>query len=73
MSFQALVQGDHVEHWLNGAKILEYEAGSPALTQAVAKTKFKDIPGYGTKFPSRLLLQDHGAEVWFRNLKIRRL
>jgi len=68
-----LVQGDHVEHWLNGAKILEYECGSPALAQAVAKTKFKDIPVYGTKFPSRLLLQDHGAEVWFRNLKIRRL
>jgi 3-keto-disaccharide hydrolase len=68
-----LVQGKHVEHWLNGAKIVEYELGSPALLEAVSKSKYKDIPNFGTKFNTRLLLQDHGDEVWFRNLRIRPL
>lgn len=68
-----LVQGKHVEHWLNGAKIVEYELDTPALFAAIAKSKFKDVPGFGTKFKARILLQDHGDEVWFRNLKIREL
>jgi len=68
-----LVQGKHVEHWLNGAKVVEYELASPALLEAVAKSKYKDIPNFGTKFKTRLLLQDHGDEVWFRNLRIRPL
>lgn len=66
-----LVQGKHVEHWLNGAKIVEYELESPALFAAIAKSKYAPIPGFGTKFNTRLLLQDHGDEVWFRNLKIK--
>jgi 3-keto-disaccharide hydrolase len=68
-----LVQGMHVEHWLNGAKVVQYELESPALFEAIAKSKYKDIPGFGTKFKTRILLQDHGDEVWFRNLKIRQL
>jgi hypothetical protein len=68
-----LVQGKHVEHWLNGAKILEYELESPALFKAIADSKFKDVPDFGTKFRTRILLQDHGDAVWFRNLKIREL
>ncbi len=68
-----LVQGMRVEHWLNGAKVVEYELGSPALKQAIAASKYKDVPRFGTKFSTRILIQDHGDEVWFRNLKIRRL
>jgi 3-keto-disaccharide hydrolase len=68
-----LVQGMHVEHWLNGARIVQYELESPALLEAVAKSKYKDIPRFGTKFKTRILLQDHGDEVWFRNLRIRPL
>lgn len=68
-----LVQGKHVEHWLNGAKIVEYELESRALFDAVAKSKYKDVPGFGTKFKTRILLQDHGDEVWFRNMRIRPL
>jgi hypothetical protein len=68
-----LVQGKHVEHWLNGARIVQYELESPALFEAVAKSKYKDIPRFGTKFKTRILLQDHGDEVWFRNLRIRPL
>ena len=65
-----LVKGNHVEHWLNGSKVLEYELGSPELKAAIAKSKFKDVAGFGTKIDGRILLQDHGDEVWYRNLRI---
>jgi hypothetical protein len=66
-----LVQGNHVEHWLNGTKVLDYEAGSDAIKAAVAESKFKDVAGFGDRVKGHLLLQDHESEVWFRNLKIR--
>lgn len=68
-----LVRGNHVEHWLNGRRILEYQLGSPRVLAAVAKSKFKHIAGFGTKIRGHILLQDHGDEVWFRNLRIRDL
>ncbi len=68
-----VVQGKHVEHWLNGTKIVEYDLGSQALLEAISKSKYKDVPGYGAKTRTRILFQDHGDEVRFRNLKIRTL
>jgi len=68
-----IVKGNHIEHWLNGAKILSYDLGSPELLQAIAKSKYKNVPGIGLKTKTRLLLQDHGDEIQFRNLKIREL
>ena len=68
-----LVTGNHVEHWLNGVKIIEYELGSPALKAATAKSKFKDVAGWPDKLKGHILLQDHGDEVAFFNIKIREL
>lgn len=68
-----LVQGNHVEHWLNGVKVLEFECGSEAIKAAVAESKFKNVSGFGTRVKGHLLLQDHHSQVWFRNLKIRDL
>jgi Domain of Unknown Function (DUF1080) len=68
-----IVQGDHVEHWLNGSKVVEYELGSPRLKALIAESKYKNIPGFGEVRKGHILLQDHGHEVWFRNIKIRAL
>jgi hypothetical protein len=68
-----LVRGNHVEHWLNGIKVLEYELGSPEVKAALQKSKFKDEPGFGDKIKGRIMLTDHGDEAWFRNLRIREL
>lgn len=66
-----VVRGNQAEHWLNGALTIRYELGSPEVLAAVANSKFKDVRAFGTKVRGHLLLQDHGGEIWFRNLKIR--
>ncbi len=66
-----VVKGNHVEHWLNGEKVLEYECGSPELLEQSAKTKFKKWPDFGKKFKGHILLTDHKDPCWFRNIKIR--
>jgi hypothetical protein len=68
-----VVNGKRVEHWLNGTRIVAYDLGSPALIDAIARSKYKDVSGFGVKTRTRILLQDHGDEVRFRNLKIRAL
>ena len=68
-----LVRGSHVEHWLNGTKVLEYELGSDAVKAALAASKFKNAPGFGTKIKGHIMLTDHQDECWFRNIKIRAL
>jgi hypothetical protein len=70
---RVLVQGNHVEHWLNGAKVLAYELGSEEVKAAVAKSKFRNVKDFGTKIKGHILLTDHHDEASFRNLKIREL
>ena len=68
-----VVDGNHVEHWLNGRKVAECELGSPALQGIIASSKYKYYPGVGVKRATAIALQDHGAEVAYRNLKLREL
>jgi hypothetical protein len=65
-----VVDGPHVEHWLNGKKILEYELWSDDWKELVAGSKFKDMPDYGMNKSGHIALQDHGDLVSFRNITI---
>lgn len=72
-SVRILVKGHHVEHWLNGTKVVEYELGSAEWTAKVKASKFNDWPGYGKAAEGVIGLQDHGDRVSYRNIKIRPL
>jgi hypothetical protein len=67
------IQGRHVEHWLNGQKIVEYELRSPEWAELVANSKFAEWPLYGMAETGHIGLQDHGDPVYFRNIKIREI
>ena len=66
-----LSNGRKVTYWLNGVKTVEFERGTQAWKDLVAISKFKSIPGFGELEDGHILLQDHGNQVHFRNLKIR--
>ncbi|UIJ46412.1 DUF1080 domain-containing protein [Sphingomonas cannabina] len=68
-----VVRGRHVEHWLNGFKVVEYERGSPEFRALVAQSKFAGRTGFGEGAQSPILLQDHGDRVDFRSIKLREL
>lgn len=68
-----VVRGAHVEHWLNGVKILQYEMWSPEWNKQKAAGKWKDTPEYGMSKTGHIALQYHGGDVWFRHIRIKQL
>lgn len=67
------VKDNHIEHWLNGVKVVSVERGSEEWDALVAASKFADMPGYGKSESGYIALQDHGDPVWFRNIRVRDL
>lgn len=68
-----VAKGNHIEHWLNGTKVVEYEINSPEWKELKEGSKWKDAAGYGASPKGHIDLQDHGGEVWYRNIKIKTL
>ena len=65
--------GTRVYHYLNDVRVLEYELNSAELNAAIEKSKFKGIERFGKLQKGHILLQDHGDQVWYRNIKIQKL
>lgn len=68
-----VVQGEHVEHWLNGSKVVDCDMNSDACKEKLAKSKFNGWPQFNKTKKGRIGLQAHGHPVWFRNVTIREL
>lgn len=66
-------KGNHVEHWLNGKKVVAYELHSAEWNKERESGKWKDYPLYGKSNKGYITFQNHGSEVWFKNIKIRKL
>ncbi|CAN5626552.1 DUF1080 domain-containing protein [soil metagenome] len=72
-SARIVARGAHIEHWLNGHRVVVFEQGGDDWKARVAASKFAAWPAYGQSFTGHIGLQDHGDRVWFRNIRIRRL
>ncbi len=72
-SAKLIVNKNHVEHWLNGKKVVEYTWGSPEIAALIQQSKFKALPEFMKHNQGYIVFQHHGQEVWFRNIRIKKL
>lgn len=68
-----LVDGGHVEQWLNGTKVVEFHIDSPDFQSRALASPLSRVPGFGRKRATPIALQHHGDAVWYRNIRVRRL
>ena len=66
-------RGNHGEHWLNGKKVVEFNLGTSRMDSLLAKSKYRSIKDFPRRRAGHIVLQDHGDEVYFRNIRIRKL
>lgn len=67
------VEGSRVEHWLNSKLVVSYDLESPEFQDLVRQSKFKDLPRFAKEPKGHICIQDHGDDVWYRNIRIQRL
>ena len=72
-SSKILYNEGHVEHWLNGEMVVEFQAGDEKWLKNKTEGKWKDYPDYGSVKKGRIALQDHGQKAFFKNIKIKEL
>lgn len=68
-----VVSGSKIEHWLNGMKIVDVDTTTTDWKDRLGKSKYRGVKGFAPEKPTKILLQDHGSKVWFRNVRIREL
>lgn len=68
-----IINKGHTQFWLNGSKVVEFTMFTPEWAALIKNSKFKDMPGFGKTRKGHIALQDHGDNVWYRNIKIREL
>jgi hypothetical protein len=68
-----IVKDNHVEHWLNGTKIVEYTIGSPALNELISKSKYGKNPRFAKSSTGLIMMQHHGQKMWYKNIRVREI
>lgn len=66
-----VLKGTQLEHWLNGHKVVALDLGSPEAKRLIAQSKFKELPKFAQEPVGHICFQDHGDNVWYRNIRIR--
>ncbi|WP_304237373.1 DUF1080 domain-containing protein [Jiulongibacter sediminis] len=63
----------HVEHWLNGAKVVQFEIGSDEMNKLLSNSKFSENKAYGTDTLGHIMFQHHGQKVYYKNIRVREI